>query len=105
MTAPIGSALTSYAQALARAQSQATAQTGQQPAAQTDFASLLAREVEDSVGALRQGEAMSRAAVLGQASVQEVVQAVTEAELSLQKVTAVRDRVISAYQEIMRMPV
>ena len=29
----------------------------------------------------------------------------TQAELSLQKVTAVRDRVISAYQEIMRMPI
>ena len=36
---------------------------------------------------------------------QDVVEAVTEAELSLQKVTAVRDRVISAYQEIMRMPI
>ena len=44
-------------------------------------------------------------ALAGKASLQDVVEAVTEAELSLQKLTAVRDRVISAYQEIMRMPI
>ena len=39
------------------------------------------------------------------ASLQEVVEAVGRAELGLQKVTAVRDRVIAAYQEILRMPI
>ena len=54
---------------------------------------------------LRAGEAKAVEALTGQASLQDVVEAVTEAELSLQKMTAVRDRVISAYQEIMRMPI
>jgi flagellar hook-basal body complex protein FliE len=45
------------------------------------------------------------AGLTGKASVQQVVEAVSTAELSLQKVTAVRDRVIAAYQEIARMPV
>ena len=43
--------------------------------------------------------------VTGKAGVQQVVEALTAAELSLQRVTAVRDRVISAYQEIIRMPI
>jgi flagellar hook-basal body complex protein FliE len=34
-----------------------------------------------------------------------VVQAVSRAELALQTTTAIRDRVVSAYQEIMRMPI
>ena len=54
---------------------------------------------------LRAGEAKAVEALSGRASLQDVVEAVTEAELSLQKMTAVRDRVISAYQEIMRMPI
>ncbi len=35
----------------------------------------------------------------------DVVQAVSNAELTLQTVVAVRDRVVNAYQEIMRMPI
>jgi len=34
-----------------------------------------------------------------------VVTAVTNAEVTLQTVVAVRDKVISAYQDILRMPV
>jgi flagellar hook-basal body complex protein FliE len=39
------------------------------------------------------------------ADLQQVVNAVTAAELTVQTVTAVRDRVISAYQEVLRMPI
>jgi flagellar hook-basal body complex protein FliE len=39
------------------------------------------------------------------ADLTDVVQAVTSAELTLQTVVAVRDRLIAAYQEIMRMPI
>ena len=48
---------------------------------------------------------MSAMAVTGEADITDVVQAVTSAELTLQTVVAVRDRMISAYQEIMRMPI
>jgi flagellar hook-basal body complex protein FliE len=68
------------------------------------FGALLKSEIGGAVEDLRKGEAASIAGVTGKASVQQVVEAVTAAELSLQKVTAVRDRVIAAYQEIMRMP-
>lgn len=77
----------------------------QPTAATAGFDSLLKAELESTVGALEQGEQAGIGAVTGTASVQEVVEAITAAELSLQKVTAVRDRVITAYQEIMRMPI
>ena len=48
---------------------------------------------------------MSRAAAAGKADVNEVITAVSEAELTLQTVVALRDRVIQAYQEILRMPI
>ena len=47
----------------------------------------------------------SARAVAGQAEMVDVVTAVSNAEMVLETVTTVRDRVISAYQEIMRMPI
>ena len=44
-------------------------------------------------------------AAAGKANITDVVTAVSSAEVTLQAVTAVRDRVISAYQVIMRMPI
>ena len=54
---------------------------------------------------MKAGEQMSARAVTGEASLPEVVQAVNAAELTLSTVVAVRDRLITAYQEIMRMPI
>ncbi len=44
-------------------------------------------------------------AVSGKADVAEVVAAINNAELALDAVVAVRDKVVSAYQEIMRMSI
>ena len=41
----------------------------------------------------------------GQGSLIDVVTAISSAEASLETVVAVRDQVIAAYQEIMRMPI
>ena len=45
------------------------------------------------------------AAASGKANVVDVVTAVAESETALQTLVAVRDRVISAYEEIMRMQI
>jgi len=58
-----------------------------------------------SIDTLRAGEAASARAVSGEASLIEVVSAVSASELTLQTVVAIRDRMVGAYQEIMRMPV
>jgi len=85
--------------ATAKAAAPAVPQTG---LGQPSFADLLRTSVGDSISTMRAGETMSARAVTGDASLPEVVQAVTAAELTLQTVVAVRDRLINAYQEIMR---
>ena len=42
---------------------------------------------------------------MGTANLTDVVEAVTAAEMTLETVVAMRDRMMSAYQEIMRMPI
>ena len=98
----INQAPNAYGVAQRRAQAGPTAQ---EPLAAPQFENLLRSELQGARDALRTSEAQALDALSGRASLQQVVEAVTEAELSLQKMTAVRDRVISAYQEIMRMPI
>ena len=69
------------------------------------FSDFLERQARETVGTLKHGEVMSARAVADDIELTDVVQAVTAAELTLQTVVAVRDRMIGAYQEIMRMPI
>lgn len=69
------------------------------------FGDILRDTAVTAVKTMRAGETASARAVTGEASLPEVVQAVNAAELTLQTVVAVRDRLIGAYQEIMRMPI
>ena len=69
------------------------------------FASFLKAKVGESIDTMRTGEEMAARAVTEEADLTDVVQAVTNAEVTLQTVVAVRDRMVSAYQEIMRMPI
>jgi flagellar hook-basal body complex protein FliE len=50
-------------------------------------------------------DAQAMKAVSGEANLTEVVTALSHAEVTLQTVTAIRDRVIQAYQDIMKMPI
>ncbi|MCR9220681.1 MAG: flagellar hook-basal body complex protein FliE [Alphaproteobacteria bacterium] len=69
------------------------------------FVDLVRTAAQDAIDANRNAEQLSMDAVAGKASVAEVVTAISEAEATLQTVVAVRDRIISAYQEILRMPI
>lgn len=68
------------------------------------FSDFMAQSVENSMQTMRAGEQAAAQAVAGNADITSVVQAVTSAELTLQTLVSVRDRMISAYQDIMRMP-
>jgi flagellar hook-basal body complex protein FliE len=70
-----------------------------------DFGSALTRAIEGAVATGRQADAQSAAAVSGGGNITEVVTAVSKAELALQTTVAIRDRVVQAYQDIMRMPI
>ena len=69
------------------------------------FSDVLRKSAMESIQTMRAGESASARAVSGEATLPEVVGAITASEITLQTVVAVRDRVISAYQEMMRMPV
>jgi len=69
------------------------------------FKDLLKDKIEGAVESQHTSEKMSAQAVAGNADITDVLQAVTDAEMTLNTVMAVRDRVISAYQQILRTPI
>lgn len=75
------------------------------PSGGPGFGDLLRESLQSAVEAQKTAEGLSAKAVAGKADVTEIVTAVTNAEMALDTVVAVRDKVISAYQEIMRMPI
>ncbi len=70
-----------------------------------NFGDMIKKAASDSIETMRAGEKASAEAVMGSANLTDVVEAVTSAELTLQTVVAVRDRMLNAYQEIMRLPI
>jgi flagellar hook-basal body complex protein FliE len=75
------------------------------PADGTDFGSVLSGLASSALGAVKQAETISVAGIRGQASVQQVVEAVMAAEQTLQSAIAIRDKVVAAYTEISRMSI
>ena len=71
------------------------------------FGQMLQQAVGSTVQSQQNAEALSIAAANGDPniSIQSVIQAVSEAELTLQTMVTVRDRAVEAYQEILRMPI
>ncbi len=70
-----------------------------------DFAKMLASQVQGVVDAGKVAETQSMQMVNGKADMVDVVTAMSQAELAMETMVTVRDRVISAYEEIMRMPI
>ena len=69
------------------------------------FASVLGQVMQDTASSLRSSEALSARGLQGEANVQEVVAGVLEAERNLQAAIVIRDKLVSAYNEIMRMQI
>lgn len=70
-----------------------------------DFTEMLGSSLDASRNAAYKGEIMSAKSVAGNAQLHELITAVSNAELTLNTVVAIRDRVISAYQDIVKMPI
>jgi flagellar hook-basal body complex protein FliE len=71
----------------------------------SSFSDFLSGAVKDSISTIRQGEQAATAQVSGKANIVDVVNSVNAAELTLDTVVAVRDKVVAAYQSIMSMPI
>jgi flagellar hook-basal body complex protein FliE len=81
----------------------------QQPSvAQTSgpsFGQVFEQVSREAIDSLRGAEASSLGALQGNASTLEVVEAIKAAEHAVQTATAVRDKVVQAYQEVSRMAI
>ena len=73
--------------------------------APADFSDIMAQFAAGVRNDLRAGEAASIAGIQGKASTQQVVEAVMNAEQSLQTAVAIRDKVVAAYLELSRMAI
>ena len=70
-----------------------------------NFTDFLNGAMKDSVQTMKTGEHMATQQVAGKANIVDVVNAVNSAELTLDTIVAVRDKVVQAYQSIMNMPI
>jgi flagellar hook-basal body complex protein FliE len=66
------------------------------------FADILKSGIGSAIDAQHKGEQVSASAIAGKASMTDVLQAVNNAELALNSVLAIRDKVVQAYEAIMR---
>jgi flagellar hook-basal body complex protein FliE len=71
---------------------------------ESSFAQMLSSAVDSVQAQGQQAETQSAALVAGQGNLVDVVTAIAETEVALETMVSVRDKVISAYEEIMRMP-
>jgi flagellar hook-basal body complex protein FliE len=70
-----------------------------------DFGATLQRALQGAVDDFHAADSKAMEALSGGGNLTEVVTALSRAELTLQSATAIRDRVVQAYQDIMKMPI
>ncbi|MCC7259825.1 MAG: flagellar hook-basal body complex protein FliE [Alphaproteobacteria bacterium] len=106
MTIDFQGAIKAYNNALQSAQAAANGQpaTLQSPE-DSAFAGLVKDAIGKAIGSVHQGEEASKGNLAGTVDLQSMIAAVTDAELTVQTVVAIRDKVISAYEDIIRMPI
>lgn len=74
-------------------------------AAGGDFGAALKQALDAVTETSNRADKMAMAQAAGKADMVDVVTAVAETEVTVRALVTVRDRVIGAYQEIMRMPI
>lgn len=101
------SAYTDALRAAERIVSQTSAAQSSSPAdgLKPDFGELVGQSLQSAKSVAYTGEAVSTKALAGKADLTDLVTAVSNAELALNTVVSIRDRVISAYQDIIKMPI
>ena len=73
--------------------------------AEGSFGAMLKNALGSVMDAGRASDNQVKAAASGSANMVDVVSAVAETEVAVEALVSVRDKVIAAYEEIMRMPI
>lgn len=71
----------------------------------SSFSSVLDNAIRGAINTGKVAESQTAQALSGKGNMSDVVASVEEAKLTLQTVTTLRDRFVSAYQDVMRMSV
>jgi flagellar hook-basal body complex protein FliE len=69
------------------------------------FGSMVKDAIGSVVAAGKKSDGLAQGMAAGKANIVDVVTAVTETEVAIESLVSVRDKVIQAYEEIMRMPI
>ena len=78
---------------------------GADAAGQTSFLDVMKNAATSMVNDVKGAEAMSFQGIAGKVSTRQVVDSVMSADRSLQTAIAIRDKVVSAYLDITKMPI
>ena len=108
MALPVSAATNAYANMAKLLNNQASKPAVNQVAdlgGGNDFAKLLGQAVQGVVDSGKVSDTKAMDLVNGKGDMVDVVTAISQTELAMDTMVAVRDRVISAYEEIMRMPI
>lgn len=103
MVARVADAVAAYANAAGRIR--APGLEARNESAAPSFGAMVRDAIGSAIDTSRRSEQVSAQALVGRADLTDVVTAVNNAEMTLQTVVSIRDRMIEAYQEIIRMPV
>ena len=79
--------------------------TGATTGATTGFANTLDSFVQEAINSQTQAEQAGLAAATGQVNIADIVMTLSKAEMALKSVIAIRDKIIQAYQDIIKMPI
>lgn len=82
-----------------------TARLGEASVGGPSFGSILKDVVHAVTGAGAKADAQTQAVAMGKANMVDVVTAVAESETAIATLVSVRDKVIAAYEDILKMPI
>ncbi|MCJ8506404.1 flagellar hook-basal body complex protein FliE [Rhizobium lemnae] len=99
MTRDLGEVTSSSSAASAFGAAGSAASTG------ASFSEVLGNMAVDAANSLKSAEAISFDGITGKANTREVVDAVLQAQQSLQTAIAFRDKIVSAYLDITKMQI
>ncbi|MEK9677228.1 MAG: flagellar hook-basal body complex protein FliE [Rhodospirillaceae bacterium] len=104
MAINVTNAVSAYSNAIDRLQ-ETKGNSARDQIGQSDFSQMVKNFAESAVEIGKTSEQQSARAAAGTADLNQAVMAVSEAELTLNTVIAVRDKVLEAYRQIIRMPI
>ena len=82
-----------------------TAGTDSQAAGLPSFEDFFKSSVENVIDVSHKAESVSAMSLVGKASASDVVTAMTNMEMTMRETTKIRDEMVSAYEDIMKMPI